>query len=147
MQGPWEGCEGGGGRLGLLLQKVSWHRGGPMVRAARNEPWTLHRKCWASRPLQSRRLNSKPLAKIRITRALSSPSPPPLSHCNAPSPTLSNLAYSFLPPTRKGMGLTRHPTPIGALYQPTHKCILRPLFPQPIRRSVGYHETSPLPEP
>ena len=34
------------------------------------------------------------------------------------SPTLSNLAYSFLLPTRKGTWPTPHPTPGGPLYVP-----------------------------
>ena len=33
-------------------------------------------------------------------------------------PTLSKLAYSFLPPTRKGTWLTPHPTPMGSSYTP-----------------------------
>ena len=40
------------------------------------------------------------------------------SHCNAPSPTLNNLAYSFLPPSRKDMWPTPHLAHIGALYAP-----------------------------
>ena len=60
-----------------------------------------------------RRLNSKPLAKTRITRPLSSPL---LSHYNALSPTLNNLAYSFLLPIRKGMWPTPHPASIGTIY-------------------------------
>ena len=54
----------------------------------------------------SRRLNSKPLAKTRITRPVSSPHP---SHCNAPSPTLNTLTLFFLPPKRKCMWPTPHP--------------------------------------
>ena len=42
----------------------------------------------------------------------------PSSHHNAPSPTLSNLAYSFLPSTRKGMWPSPHPTSTGPLYVP-----------------------------
>ena len=64
----------------------------------------------------SRRLNSKPLAKALITRPLSSPN---LSHYNASSPTLSNLAYSFLLPARKGMWATSHTTSTGAIYTHT----------------------------
>ena len=56
---------------------------------------------------------------------------PPVS-LYAPSPTLSNLAYSFLPCTRKGMWPTRHLPHRGIIpCQPTSKCITRPLFPQP----------------
>ena len=83
----------------------------------------------------SRRWNSKPLAKTRMTRPLSLPHP---SHCNAPSPTLSNLAYSFLPPPGKGMCpfLT---LPLQGPYtpQPTSKGIIRLLFAQPVSRSAG----------
>ena len=72
----------------------------------------------------AREYNSKPLAKIRITRPLSSPH---TSHCKAPSLTWSNLAYSFLPPTRKGMWPTPH-LPIRCLISPqsTSKCMGRP---------------------
>ena len=74
------------------------------------------------------------------------------SHCNAPSHSLSSLACSFLPPTRKDRWPTPHTTPIGALYAPTNqqvylktpvfpinqrvsRCILRPLL------SPGYKNT------
>ena len=56
--------------------------------------------CLSDFKVSSRRYSAKPLAKTRITRPYSSPHP---SLCNAPSPTLNNLAYSFLPPTMKGM--------------------------------------------
>ena len=76
------------------------------------------------------------------------------SHCLPPSPTLSNLAYSFLPPTRKGMWPTPHPTPTGSHMTSTNqqvhcktplsptsqqvsRCILRPLL------SLGYKNTRP----
>ena len=76
----------------------------------------------------SRTLNSKPLAQTRMTRPLSLPCP---SHCNAPSSTLSDPSYSFLPPTRKGMWPTLHP-PLRCLIcpQPTSKCIVKaPISP------------------
>lgn len=84
----------------------------------------------------SRRLNSKPLVKAWITRPLPSPH---LSHCRAPSPTLSNVSYSSLPPPRKGMCPNPHPAPIRALVhlQPMSKRVIRPLFSQPISRSAG----------
>ena len=60
----------------------------------------------------------KPQVEIRITKPLSAH----LSYChcyNVPKdPHPSNLAYSFLPPTRKGMWPTPHPTLIGAIYIP-----------------------------
>ena len=68
----------------------------------------------------SRRLNPKPRAKTRITGPLSLPH---LSHCNASSPTLSNLASSFLFPTRKGM--------LRLLTQPLYH-----LFPMQMRHPV-----------
>ena len=81
----------------------------------------------------------KPLAGLKMIRPLSSH----LSHCNAPSPSpLSNLAYSFLTPMRKGIWLTPYPAHIGASYTLTSQCIGRPLFPHLIRRSAG--KTSPL---
>ena len=92
---------------------------------------SLHSYCWTSRP--SRECECKPLAKTRIARPISLSHP---SHCNAPSPTLNILAYSFLPPTRKSMWPIPHSTPVGALYPPS-KCTLRPLLPQPISRSAG----------
>lgn len=94
-------------------------------------------RCWTSRPLQGHRTqNSRPLAKTRITRPLSSHRP---TYYDAPSPNLTNLSCSFLLLTRKGMWPTLYATPIGTLYapnQPRH-CILRPLFPQQICRSAG----------
>ena len=76
----------------------------------------------------SRKLNSKLLAKNYQTPIIT---PPSLS--NAPSSTLSNLDYSFLLPTRKGVWPTPYPTPTGAIYTPN----LPPLFPQPVGRSAG----------
>ena len=60
----------------------------------------------------SRRLNSKPLAKTRIIRPLSLPH---RSQCSAPSMTMSNRAYSFLLPARKGMWLPPHSTSKGVM--------------------------------
>ena len=55
----------------------------------------------------------------------------------SPPPALGNLAYSFLTTTRKGMWPTP-PSNRGLIHpQPTSKCIIRPLFPQPISRSAG----------
>ena len=72
----------------------------------------------------SRRQNSKPLAKTRIIRSLSSPHQ---SHCNAPSPNLSNIPYSFPLPTRKVYSPFLTP-PLQGPYMPhpTNKCIIRP---------------------
>ena len=102
-------------------------------------------KLWDLKPL-ARRQNSKPLAKTRMTKPLSSLSC--LSHWNSPHPTLSNLTYSLMPPARKGMWLTPHPTPIGAIgvilliqqvYQKT------PSFPnQSAGQQVQGKTTSPL---
>ena len=54
-------------------------------------------------------------------------------------PLLSNLDYSFLPSTRKVIWPTPHPAPMETLYapQPTSKCTLRSLFPQPFSSSAG----------
>ena len=78
----------------------------------------------------------KSLAKTRITRSLASPNP---SHCNGPFPTLSNLAYSFLPPTRRGSWPTPHSASLGPLYIPKQpKSVSQdPIFPLPISRSAG----------
>lgn len=93
----------------------------------------------------SRRDNSKPLAKTRTTRPLSSH----LSHLNAPSPTLNNLPCSFLPLLGKVCGPLRTPPLWGPYMPPTNqqkypkitspptnqqvsRCIVRPPF------SLGY---------
>ena len=90
----------------------------------------------------SRKLNSKPLAKARITISLSSSH---FSHCNAPSPTLSNLANSFLPPTRKGMWPTPHPAPIQATYASNQSASISkdPILPQPTSKCIRRPHSSP----
>ena len=85
----------------------------------------------------SRRQNSKPLAKRRITRPLSSHQ---LSHCS-PSPTLSNLAYSFLPPPKKGMWPTPHPTLQGHYRPPTNQEVYHETHLSSTNQWV-YHKTS-----
>ena len=84
----------------------------------------------------SRKMNSKPLAKTRITRSLSLPHP---SHYNAPSPTSSHLPYPFFLPLLGKYVFHSSPGPYRALYapQPTSRYILRPHIPQPISRSAG----------
>ena len=60
------------------------------------------------------------------------------SHCNVPSPTLSNLSYSLLPPMRNGVWPIPHPSHRDLLCpQPISKCIIRPLFSEPVSRSAG----------
>ena len=65
-----------------------------------------------------------------------------------PAPTLKNLAYSFLPPTRKGKWPTPHPAPIGAIYapQPTSKYTGRPYL-SPNNQQVNRSITRPLLSP
>ena len=76
----------------------------------------------------SRRLSSKPLAETSITRLLSSPH---LSRWNAPSPTLSNDAYSFLPLLGKVGGLLLTPPLQGPCKPPTNQQVYHktPSFP------------------
>ena len=95
----------------------------------------------------------KLLAKVRIARPLSAH----LSHCIVTmflgTTPPSNLAYFFLPPTRKGMWPTPYPPPKGNICsQPTSKCIRGPhssptneevypkVLPQPISRSTGVYQ-------
>ena len=78
----------------------------------------------------------------RITRPLS---PPHLSHCNAPFQTLSNLAYFFLPPTRKGMWPTPHSTSMGPYTPPTKEQIYDSSFPNQSAGQWVYPKTTPLP--
>lgn len=104
--GLW-GCVGKG-RRGRTSTEVSLEE---PTRALHVLPWIGDTSVLGFKA-PSRTLNSKPLAKTRITRPLSS------SHCNAPSPTLSNLAYSFLPPTRKVMW-PPHPASVGTLQIPS----------------------------
>ena len=95
--------------------------------------------CWASRPLQGASGQDKNYYIL---------SSPHLSRCNAPSSTLSDQAYSFLAPTRKGMCPTPHPTSIGPYTPPTnqqvyHKTPLSPTNQQVSRcivrlPSLGY---------
>ena len=87
----------------------------------------------------SRRLNSKPLVKTKIIRSSSSPCP---SHCNAPFPSMRirpTPCYSLLGK------YVAHSLPLrGNIHtQPTSKCIIRPLFPQPISRSAGVSRDQP----
>ena len=108
------------------------------LRCSSNEEGTVGFKA------SSRRQNSEPLAKTRITRPLSLPY---LYHCNAPSPTLSILAYSFLPPTRKGVWSTCHPAlHIGPYTPPTNQQMysMIPFYPTNQQVSWCIHETSPL---
>lgn len=88
----------------------------------------------------SRRMNSKSLARARITRPLSLSHP---SHCNAPSPTLSNLAYSFLTPTRNSMWPTPQMPLLGPYFpnKPT-SCIIKPFFPNQSAGQEVYPKTS-----
>ena len=88
-----------------------------------------------------RRLNSKPLVKIRITRHLSFPHS---SHCNAPSPTLSNLAYCFLLPTSKGWCPAPQPAPIEALYAPSNQKVYHKTPLSPINQNVSRFIMRPL---
>ena len=96
--------------------------------------------CWTSRPLQGAGTQSF-WVKRRVTRLLSLPHP---SHCNAPSHSWSNVAYSFLPPTSPLLtpplqGLIHpQPPPYRALCTPTDQRVYhKTLFPQPISRAAG----------
>ena len=64
----------------------------------------------------------------------------PPSHRDAPSPTWSNLANSFLPPPGEGLWPTPHPTPRRALYAPDQPAgiLEAPSFPtnQQVNRRI-----------
>ena len=100
-------------------------------------------RCLLGFKAPSGRLSSKPLVKTRITTPLSLPYPP---HCNAPSATLSNLAYFSLALLGKVCGLLLNlPLQGSCIPQLTSKYILRLLFPQLISRSAGVSWDLPSP--
>ena len=63
-----------------------------------------------------------------------------LPHYNAPSPTLSNLACSFLLPIRKGMWPTPHPTSVYPVPHTNKASYTKPIGGSkhaPIQRSIN----------
>ena len=87
-----------------------------------------------------RRQNSKPLAKTRITRPLSSPHP---SHCNAPVlpwPTRSTPSYPL-----PGVWPTSHLPATGVLYvPPTNQQVYCKTLLSPINQQVSRCIRRPL---
>lgn len=65
----------------------------------------------------------------------------------APPLILNGLACSFLPPTRKDMQSTSHPSPIGHCMPATNQQVYRlhPSFSNQSAAQQVYRKTSPLP--
>ena len=110
----------GGHVAGELL--VPQPRSGPSDfgegRGLRHRP--LYHSCGVSRPLQGDRTQS-----LWPRQELPDPYHHPTCLILMPSPTLSNLAYSFLLPTGKGRWLTPCPAPTRALYAPNQPASVR----------------------